>query len=258
MQFYLISTPLARCSKKITHATPSSDLHLKAPNSEFLKSSPPLTLFLNCKQPFSLVGTYACLELELKDDGQVEAFLKNLVVNYMTALERNLDIRSQEAAPVAHRINFQQIVDAAQTCLTQPMSNEVVERAASAVKRVKTRLRSRLKNDTMASLLHISVNGPNHDTEECREMLTEATKVWRKTHFRNLPSPKKLPMVEFPDDLQASRTEAQEDGEVTVETELDAQVQVVAQAVASNADLCHDTLDAMDMGDVEFGIDSDF
>ena len=100
MQFYLISTPLARCSKKITHATPSSDLHLKAPNSEFLKYSPPLSLFLNCKQPFSLVGTYACLELELKDDGQVEAFLKNLVVNYMTALERNLDIRSQEAAPI--------------------------------------------------------------------------------------------------------------------------------------------------------------
>ena len=175
---------------------------------------------------------------------------------------------------MAHRINFPQIVDAAKTCLTQPMFNEVVERAASAVKRVKTRLRSRLKNDMMASLLHISANRPNHDTEECREMLTEATKVWRKTHFRNLPSLKKLPMVggsdydgrlhhpatktdigiqvEFPDDLQASRTEAQEDGEVTVETELD------AQAVASNADLCHDTLDAMDMGDVEFGIDSDF
>ena len=159
------------------------------------------------------------------------------------------------------------------------MSNEVVERATSAVKRVKTRLRSRFKNDMMASLLHISLNGPNHDTEECREMLTEATKVWRKTHFRNLPSLKKLPMVggsdydgrlhhpatktdigiqvEFPDDLQASRS-AQEDSEVSVETELDAQVQVVAQAVASNADLCHDALDAMDMGDVESGVDSDF
>ena len=171
-------------------------------------------------------------------------------------------------------------MDAAQTCLTLPMSNEVVEWGASAVKRVKTRLRSRLKNDMMASLLHISLNGPNHDTEECREMLTEATKVWRKTHFRNLPSLKKLPMVggsdhdgslhrpatktdigiqvEFPDALQASRTGAQEDGEVTVETELDAQVQVVAQAVASNADLSHDALDAMDMGDVESGIDSDF
>lgn len=160
------------------------------------------------------------------------------------------------------------------------MSNEVVERGANAVKRVKTRLRSRLKNDMMASLHHISLNGPNHDTEECSEMLREATKIWRKTHFRNLPSLKKLPMVggsdhegslhhpatktdigiqvEFPDALQASRTEAQEDGEITVETELDAQVQVVVQAVASNADLCHDALDAMDMGDVESGVDSDF
>lgn len=63
--------------------------------------------------------------------------------------------------------------------------------------------------------------------------------------------------VEFPDDLQASRS-AQEDSEVSVETKLDAQVQVVAQAVASNADLCHDTLDVMDMGDVESGVDSDF
>ena len=119
-------------------------------------------------------------------------------------------------------------MDAAQTCLTQPMSNEVVVRGASAVKKVKTRLRSRLKHDMMASLLQISLNGPNHDTEECREMLTEATKVWRKTQFRNLPSLKKLPMVglsdhdgslhhpatktdigiqvEIPDDLQASRT----------------------------------------------------
>ena len=135
---------------------------------------------------------------------------------------------------VAHRINFPQIVDAAQICLSQPMSNAVVERGASAVKRVKTRLRSRLKNDMMASLLHVSLNGPNHDTEECREMLKEATKVWRKTHFRNLPSLKKLPMVggsdhegslhhpvtkthigiqvEFKDDRQVSRTEAQEDG----------------------------------------------
>ena len=36
-------------------------------------------------------GDYASLELELKDDGQVAAFLKNLVINYTTVLERNLD-----------------------------------------------------------------------------------------------------------------------------------------------------------------------
>lgn len=50
--------------------------------------------------------------------------------------------------------------------------------------------------------------------------------------------------VKFPDGLRVSRSEAQEDGEESVETELDAQVQVVAQAVAKNADLCHDALDA--------------
>ena len=227
-------------------------------------------LVLELQKAIQPGGDFSSLELELKGDRQVAAFLKNLVVNYTTALKRNLDRRFQEAAPVlkaffifdptclprpedpafkkygvdevkvlckqfqfdiddtlaqwhnfkylmsswkvpsavlrgkddlsrteftlrkvvkeqvAHRINFPQIVDAAQICLTQPMSNAVVERGASAAKRVKTRLRSRLKNDMMASLLHISLNGPNHDTEECKEMLVEANKVWRKTHFRNL------------------------------------------------------------------------
>ncbi|PFX26967.1 hypothetical protein AWC38_SpisGene8365 [Stylophora pistillata] len=297
-------------------------------NFDFLESS--FNLVVESQTAIQPGGDYASLELGLKDHGQVEAFPKNVVVNYTTALERNLDKRFQEAAPileafsifdpsclpkledlafkkygvdeikvlhkqfqfdkdhtlaqrynfkylmsslkvpsavlrgkndlsptefilrkvvkeqVTHRINFPQIMDAAQICLTQPMSNAVVERVASAVKKVKTRLRSRLRNDMMASPFHISLNGPNHDTEECKEMLTEATEVWRKTHFRNLPSIKKLPMdgrsdhegsllypatkadngiqVEFPDDPQVAGTEAQEVGEVPAETELDAQV----------------------------------
>lgn len=73
-------------------------------------------------------------------------------------------LRKVVKGQVARGINFPQFVDAAQICLTQPMSNAVVEQGASAVKRVKTRLRSRLKNDMMASLLHISLIGPNHDT----------------------------------------------------------------------------------------------
>ena len=72
-------------------------------------------------------------------------------------------------------INYPHIVDAAQICLTQPTSNAVVERGASAVKRVKTRLRSRLKNKMLASLQHISLNGPSHQSEKCKAMLTEAT-----------------------------------------------------------------------------------
>lgn len=59
------------------------------------------------------------------------------------------------------RIAFSNIVDLAQICLSQPLSNAVVERGASAVKRVKTRLRNSLKNDMLASLLHITINGPH-------------------------------------------------------------------------------------------------
>ena len=61
--------------------------------------------------------------------------------------------------------------------------------------------------------------------------------------------------VNFPDGLHVSRSEAQKDGEESVETELDAQVQVVAQAVAKNADVCHEALDAKDMGYVDSGFD---
>ena len=60
------------------------------------------------------------------------------------------------------RITLNNIVEPAQICLTQPLSNAVVERGCSAVKRVKTRLRNSLKNDMLASLLHITINGPEN------------------------------------------------------------------------------------------------
>ena len=55
------------------------------------------------------------MKLELKDDSQVEAYLKNLVDNYTTALERNLDRRFQEAPPVLEAFS---IFDP--TCLPKP------------------------------------------------------------------------------------------------------------------------------------------
>ena len=86
-------------------------------------------------------------------------------------------------------------------------------------------------------------------------MLTEATKVWRKTNFRNLTSLKKLPRIEgsdhegslyhpaakidigiqvdFASDHQAP--EAQDNSEISAVSELDRHVQVEAQPVPSDA-----------------------
>lgn len=74
------------------------------------------------------------------------------------------------------------------------MSNAVVERGASAVKRVKTRLRNRLKNDMLSTCLHVSINGPEPKSKECQVILAEAAQVWRNTHKRNLP-PLNLPRI---------------------------------------------------------------
>lgn len=91
-------------------------------------------------------------------------------------------------------IEYPTIVSMATICLCQPLSSALVERGASALKRVKTRLRSRLGNDVLSSLMHISCNGPKMGTENTKMILLEAAREWRATHVKNLP-PIKLPKV---------------------------------------------------------------
>ena len=57
------------------------------------------------------------------------------------------------------------LIQIAEVCLSLPVSNAWPERGASAVKRLKTRLRSTLKNDMLDALMQISINGPEID--EC-------------------------------------------------------------------------------------------
>ena len=55
----------------------------------------------------------------------------------------------------------------------------------------KTRLRSRIKNDLLNSLLHISINGPIQESPELPKLIREVAKEWlRQKHCRKL---KKLP-----------------------------------------------------------------
>ena len=46
-----------------------------------------------------------------------------------------------------------------------PVTNAWRERGASAVKRVKSRMWSTMKNDLLNSLLHLSINGPSANKE---------------------------------------------------------------------------------------------
>jgi len=75
--------------------------------------------------------------------------------------------------------------------LSLPMSNAWPERGASAVKRVKSRLRSSMTNQMLEALLHISINGP--PVGEAQELVKEAVEAWS-----NVKKRRKLPPSENP------------------------------------------------------------
>ena len=56
---------------------------------------------------------------------------------------------------------FENMIVIAEIALTPPVSNAWPERGASALKLVKSRHRSRLKNDMLQCLLHVKINGPD-------------------------------------------------------------------------------------------------
>lgn len=66
----------------------------------------------------------------------------------------------------------------AEAILSLPITNAWPERGASSIKRIKTRLRSRLSNKMLESLLHISVNGPDVCTAEAEQLIREAVELW--------------------------------------------------------------------------------
>jgi hypothetical protein len=62
-------------------------------------------------------------------------------------------------------LQFELLVYIAEVAMSAPISNAWPERGASAVKRIKTRLRSSMKMDMLDTLLHISINGPDMETQ---------------------------------------------------------------------------------------------
>jgi len=63
-----------------------------------------------------------------------------------------------------------------------PVSNAWPERGASAVKRLQTRLRSRIKNDMLEALMHITLNGP--EVKDSSQLIQASVKEWMKTKPR--------------------------------------------------------------------------
>ena len=70
----------------------------------------------------------------------------------------------------------------AEIILSLQESNAWLERGASAVKRIKSRLRSSMSNQMLEVLLQISINWP--PVSEAEDLVKEAVKTWSKTKKR--------------------------------------------------------------------------
>ena len=67
--------------------------------------------------------------------------------------------------------------------ITVPVTNAWPERGASAVKRIKSRLRSIMKMDLLNTLLMILMNGPTNNSKEARLIIQKATKRYQSSKW---------------------------------------------------------------------------
>ena len=102
--------------------------------------------------------------------------------------------------------DFALLPSIAEVALSLPMSNVWPERGASCIKRIKTRLRSRLKIDMLQSLMSISINGPALNTTDHKNLICTAVRTWKsKKKRRKIPSQTHTGLTEDTPCLQTMR-----------------------------------------------------
>jgi len=105
------------------------------------------------------------------------------------------------------KVMFPNLVKLSAVAQSLPVTNAWPERGASALKRIKTRLRNSLKDDMPDALLQVSINGPQ--VSEAKEVVEQAVNLWLEEKQR-----RKLPKV------TASMSNTRENSEVVQGTEL--------------------------------------
>ena len=86
--------------------------------------------------------------------------------------------------------NYIYICELAKIALITPVTDAWPERGASAVKRVKSRIRSTMKNGFLNFLLHISINGPSANGKQADQLLERVCNVYTTNEKH-----KKIPQV---------------------------------------------------------------
>lgn len=138
---------------------------------------------------------------------------------------------------------FPEMLCIAEVCLSLPVSNAWSERGASAIKRIKTRMRSGIKDDMLEALMQISINGLKVKELECTGVVKESVKQClkekprRKLAKKTATSNRNTSTVSTNDvvvQVEISETEGEEpeniDDSDVVQTEKEDQLQLEVNA----------------------------
>ena len=82
----------------------------------------------------------------------------------------------------------EKIVQFAKVACVTPVTNAWPERGASAVKRIKSRISSTMKNDLLNGLMHISINGLKANSSETGKMIEKACLKFQQTRQNKMPN----------------------------------------------------------------------
>ena len=96
---------------------------------------------------------------------------KNLISNTLKLKETASELPLQYIIKWFREDNSIYICESAKIALITPVTNAWLERSASAAKRIKSRMRSAVKNDLLNSLLHRTINPPFANIKEADQFL---------------------------------------------------------------------------------------
>ena len=125
-----------------------------------------------------------------------QLYLKKSSLQFKRCADNNeMKLKSTSTEWALHRIvrtfssneNLTMIYEIAKFAFITPVTNPWPELGASAVKRVKTRFSSQMKDDLLNSLLMITVNGPDFKTAEYENLLEEVTNIKKKQCHKKHP-----------------------------------------------------------------------
>jgi len=187
------------CVRNITQAIKlhaNSAMHEAAINKEHLQRASPFHKEVQERETVKnevLVKVFSTLYWLAKEE------IANKKATSLLALLERLGLEEMR--------HFPNLVKLSAVAQSLPVTNAWPERGASALKRIKTRLRNSLKDDMLGALLQVSINGPS--VSEAKEVVEQAIDLWLDEKQR-----RKLPKV------TASTSNTRENSEVVQGTEL--------------------------------------